>query len=275
VRQDTLANPFTDEVLEQVPLANSPLETVLFQLKFPATISKLKRALTTDELQNALADEFPYGEKQQSMTMLLQPGQAPIPEPGPEVWNLHSADRKTTVSLNGDSVSVVTGAYQSRQLFLNQIKTVLSAVDRLATPPGASRIGLRYIDRVSMEEEGAQEWVQTLTQGAQGVLSSLDEQRMRQLRLFVQHVVYGWEDSTLMQARWGILPSGSIIDGSMAVRGERTWFFDIDTFIEAEIDFDVEAITERTHALAKRSYRFFRWMVPPAALERFSPGEPS
>lgn len=274
MRQQTLANPFTDEELEQVPLANSPLETVLFQLKFPATISKLKRALTTDELQNALADQFPYGEKQQSMTMLLQPGQAPVPEPGPEVWTLQSPDRKTTVSLNGDSVSIVTGAYQSRNQFLDQIATVLRAVDRLATPPGASRIGLRYIDRVSMEEAGSQEWVQSLTPGAQGVLSSLDEQRMQQLHLFIQHVVYRWDDSTMMQARWGVLPSGAIIDGAMAARTERTWFLDIDTFMEAEIEFDLGNILDQANTLAKRSYRFFRWMVPPAGLERFSPGDP-
>ncbi len=78
-----------------------------------------------------------------------------------------------------------------------------------------------------------------------------------------------------MQARWGILPSGAIIDGAMAVRDTSTWFLDVDTFLEADIEFDVAAIKVLTNRLAERSYRFFRWMVPPVALDRFSPGEPS
>lgn len=273
--QGSVVNPFTDQDLEQVPLANSPLETVIFQLRFPDTLSKLRRALATDELQDALADVFPYVEKQQSVTMMLQPGQAPTPEPGPDVWMLRTADRKTTASMNGESVSVMTNDYQSRTSFLAQVHQVLEAVQRTASPPAASRIGLRYIDRVSMEDASSQEWVQKLTDGAQGVLSSIEEQRMSQLRLFIQHVVYGWEDGTQMQSRWGILPSGAILDGAMAVHNARTWFLDIDTFSESELSFDLNEVNLLTETLAKRSYRFFRWMVPPAALERFAPGATS
>lgn len=273
--QGSVVNPFTDEDLEQVPLANSPLETVIFQLRFPDTISKLRRALATDELQNALADVFPYVEKQQSVTMMLQPGQVPTPEQGPDVWMLRTADRKTTASMNGESVSVMTSAYQSRSSFFAEVNQVLEVVQRIASPPAASRIGLRYIDRVLMEDASAAEWVQGLTDGAQGVLSSIDDQGMSQLRLFIQHVVYGWEDGTQMQSRWGILPSGAILDGAMAVHNARTWFLDIDTFSETELPFDLGEINLLNQTLAKRSYRFFRWMVPPAALNRFAPGAPS
>lgn len=270
---DVVTDPFVDDELEEIPLAASPLETVIFQVQFPGSLSKLKQALATERVQALLSDDFPYAEKQRGVSWTLQPGQPPIQEPGAEFWNLSSADRSVTASFGGESVSITSRAYVSRDHFLDLISKVLTAVRETGNPPGVSRIGIRYIDRVLLNESGAREWTSKLSEPSRGVLAVIADDDMECVSLSIQQILYKWRDGPQIQGRWGLLPKGAVIDPNMKVHDVETWFLDIDTFIEdatGGLGFD-EAQTQLV-ALARRSYRFFRWMVPVPALNRFLPG---
>lgn len=265
-------DPFIDEDLEEIPLAASPLETVIFQVQFPGSLSKLKQALATERLQGLLVDDFPYAEKQRGMSWTFQPGLPPMQEAGSEFWNLSSADRNVTASFGGESVSVVTRSYSSRDEFLGLVRRVLTAVKEAGSPPAVSRIGVRYIDRVVMSEGGAREWLSTLSEPSRGVLAVIDEADVECVPLFIQQLVYKWREGPQLQGRWGVLPKGAVIDPNMKVHDTETWFLDIDTFVEDPTGaLGFEAARDQLESLARRSYRFFRWMVPVSALERFGP----
>lgn len=269
---ELVVDPFIDEDLEEIPLAASPLETVIFQVQFPGSLSKLKQALATERLQALLVDDFPYAEKQRGMSWTFQPGQMPVQEAGSEFWNLSSADRNVTASFGGESASVVTRSYGSRDEFVGLVRRVLAAVQEAGSPPAVSRIGLRYIDRVVLSESGAREWLSSLSEPSRGVLAVIDEADIECVPLCIQQLVYKWRDGPQLQGRWGVLPKGAVIDPNMKVHDTETWFLDIDTFIEdptGGLGFD--AATDQLESLARRSYRFFRWMVPLPALDRFRP----
>ena len=267
-----IMDPFTDEDLDEIPLAASPLETVIFQVQFPGSLSKLKQALAAEQVQAMLADDFPYAEKQRGVSWSIQPGQLPTQEPGAEFWNLSSADRGVTASLGGDSVSVVTKAYRSRDQFLTLVAKVLAAVREAGNPPAASRIGVRYIDRVLLDQPGAHEWASKLSEPSRGILAAIKPEDIECVPISIQQIVYKWRDGPQLQGRWGLLPRGAVVDPNMKVHDVDTWFLDIDTFVEdpsGALGFD-EA-RELLTTLTRRSYRFFRWMVPTSALERFQP----
>jgi len=270
---DAVLDPFVEDDLEEIPLAASPLETVIFQIQFPGSLSKLKQALATETLQTLLADSFPYAEKQRGLSWTFQPGQPPTQEPGAEFWNLSSADRSVTASFGGESVSVTTRSYVSRDHFLKLISKVLAAVREAGSPPGVSRIGVRYIDRVLLNEAGAHEWTSTLSVPSRGVLAVIKDADSECVTLSIQQIVYKWRDGPQLQGRWGLLPKGAIIDPNMKVHDVETWFLDIDTFIEdATGGLGFEEAEAQLVALTQRAYRFFRWMVPAPALKRFRPG---
>lgn len=267
-----VGSPFIDEDLEQIPLEASPLETVIFQVQFPGSLSKLKQALATERVQALLSEDFPYAEKQRGVNWTVQPGQSLIQEPGPEFWNLSSADRSITASFSGESVSVVTGSYESREQFLGLVKRVLAAVQEAGQPPAVSRIGIRYIDRVLLDDPSALEWESKLSEASRGVLAGIATKEIECVALSIQQILYKWADGPQLQGKWGILPKNALIDPNVKVHDVPTWFLDIDASIEDPTDgFAFGEISTQLERLARRSYRFFRWMVPLPGLDRFRP----
>jgi uncharacterized protein (TIGR04255 family) len=73
-------------------------------------------------------------------------------------------------------------------------------------------------------------------------------------------------------ARWGFMPENHSHDPEMMPPiKQRSWFLDIDSFREEPqfASFDAEEISNLAHALATRSYAFFRWAVTDKLLREY------
>lgn len=269
---EPVTSPFALEPLPEVSLGSTPLVAVLFQARFPMQVSKLHHALRVGELQDALADEYPFANQQDSFNFLVQPGQPPVPQQGPPTWVLQDESETWTCNISADSVALTSSKYASRRDFVERAERLLAAIESIAAPPRINRLGIRYLNRVENPDSAVTSWTRTLATGARGILSVVEAGDRPNIQTSISHVQYKWPDSEeQLQGRWGILPPGAVIDASMPPSPHESWVLDIDCYAEAEASFSAKPLAARMDDLAARAYRFFRWVVSPESLARFEP----
>lgn len=264
-------SPFALEDIEDIALGGTPLVSVLFQVRFPHPVTRVQQALDAKEFQRQLADAYPYAEEQEGMQVLLVPGQAPSVQPGPKAWTWRTADQRRTASITQEAVSLTVDDYTSRADFVTAAGELLELVGEVAHIPQSARIGIRYLNRV-VEDGTLRAWVPTLANGARGILADLSASD-EGIRHSFSQVVYAFSDQRTLQAKWGLLAPNAVMDPSMGPVDKTSWVLDIDCFEEVVRDYNAKEISTTLETLAKRSYRFFRWVVTPESLMRFEPQE--
>lgn len=270
---ELIASPFIDDPVAEVPLRKTPLESVLFQIRFPGHLSRLEQALSDGRLQAALAEEYPYAQQQETFNLVVQPGQQPQPQPGPPIWTLQDASQKWTCNLAPDSFGLMTTAYESRTDFVRRAEILLNCVCSVSSPPKVNRVGVRYFNRVARPLDDGGGWFMTLAEGARGILATTPVDERKGVVNSISQVLYERSSVEKLQCRWGILPGRAVIDPSMSPIEDGSWVLDIDAYYEELFDFSVQEISTRIERLASRAYTFFRWALTPASLQRFSPVE--
>jgi len=264
---DVIEDPFGQDEVPQVRLANNPLALTLFQARFPGTVSALQDAIDDKSLVRALSEDYPYVEPQDIFEIVVQPGKQPEPHrTTSKAWRLSDATRTLFVTISPDSVSFHTTRYKTRTEFLATASKVLEVIQHRTKAPAISRLGLRYTNRVD-GQSAVEKLIPRLAVGAQGILSVTSGS---QLQHAMGELVYSWpEDAHQILARWGLLPAGATLDPAMPSVQERSWVLDIDCYRETLMDFDAQTLTNELDRLSKRAYRFFRWAVTPDGLEMF------
>lgn len=267
-----MTSPFAPEPVPEIPLTDSPLTGVLFQVRFKGQVAVLRKALASGDLQTGLSEAFPFAEEQESYDLVVAPGRPATTKPGAKQWALTSDDGQRVVNIGDESIALTVKDYRSRSDLVAQIAALLRVTQEVAGPPSISRVGVRYLNRVN-ESDNLGQWISGLAEGARGILAARDTHDSH-IGLSMSHVVYEYSDMPFkLQARWGLLPANVVIDASMSPVENRSWILDADAFSEVDQKFDAEVISSTVGHLAARSYRFFRWVVTPACLERFGPRE--
>ncbi|CAN5602990.1 hypothetical protein BH11ACT8_BH11ACT8_11900 [soil metagenome] len=272
---EPISAPFADPPVAEVPLGRSPLVSVLFQVRFPGVASRIVQQLDANVIQQALADSFPFATQEQSFSLLVQPGQPPMQQAAGKVWVLHNADRTWTANIAGDSVALTTTAYESRQDFLQRAELFLKVIEETTGVPAMNRLGVRYLNRVAELNVDGQDWLQNLAIGARGILheaATFPEHRPHVVQAQSQ-MLYKWPPPTShnLQCTWGLVPPNVVTDPNMEPVAGESWLLDLDAFIEGQRSFHANSVVQQIDELANRAYRFFRWVLPPAALARFEP----
>lgn len=270
---DRIASPFADRPATEVPLGQTPLESVLFQVRFPGHLSKLQSALANGRLQDALSEQYPYAQQQETFNLVVAPGQAPQPQSGPPVWTIQDAGQDWICNFAADSFGLTTTSYTSRGDFIKRAGHLVGVVQDIARPPKANRIGMRYLNRVPRPLDDGGEWLMTLAEGARGVYAAAEPSDRAHIVNSLSQLVYEWSRLEKLQCRWGVLPANAIMDASMQAISDSSWVLDIDAFDESSFNFDVATIEGKLTVLAGRAYNFFRWVVTPESLERFLPAK--
>lgn len=267
---EDVASPFDTGLVAEVPLNDTPLVAVLCQVRFPRTLAGLPGLLTSGTLQSALQGLYPYAEVQQSFEFVPQAGSAPASRQGNDVWKFTDATEKWELTVAGDNVGFSTRAYKSRADFLEKLQASLKVIQEVVKPPGVGRVGVRYLNRVD-ETDRLEEWLRHLSASARGILTALDGSQAALVEHALSEVLYRWDDTTVgLQGRWGVLPAGAILDPVMPPSSHRSWVLDVDAFDDGgTMEFNSKDLGARIEELAARAYRFFRWVVTPAGIERF------
>jgi uncharacterized protein (TIGR04255 family) len=136
------------------PLPQAPVQLVVWQLQFAEPADIVPPAVGTT-FQDRLAHDSGGPFQLQRLTgqtfaiSFSEPGGQGLPqaEPAPiEGWSLRRGP--LAVTLNRQSLSVETNAYETWASFRSVVDLAIQALGEAVLLPGEQRLGLRYVDRV-------------------------------------------------------------------------------------------------------------------------------
>lgn len=254
-----LDDPFAAEALPELPLSPAPLVRVLAQLRFPAVMS-LARADFVAPFQQALRQIYPILRVEKAPNVII--GNTAVSLGSAPTWRFHDKADSWRVSLAQDFVALETVSYDSRRDFFARWKDVLIALQKVADLSTYDRHGIRYINRLTGNDlADLRKLVRTEVLGvsatpfAATLEQSLCETRFRQ-------------DTTTLNARWGMLPAGATTDPGIEPVNDPSWILDLDMFASGPREFQVSTVMEEGTRFAERLYAFFRWSVTGELLRR-------
>jgi uncharacterized protein (TIGR04255 family) len=247
-----MESPFTQDLLDEVPLQGGPLVRVIAQVRFPRVFD-FEQPETLRLLRIGLADAYPVANVGKSAQITFGPEGVTQGEPQ-AVLRCQSIDGAWQVSITESFVSLDTGAYASRSDFSARLLSILQVVFASMTPPIIERIGVRYINRICAPDlrEKLTRWIQPELHT--GVSVPLGDAKL--LHSFSESL-FEYNDSRLF-ARWGWLPAGAVPDASVPPVGDVSWQLDLDAFSEGRFAPNAVTVAEETAKLAELGHRFFR-----------------
>jgi uncharacterized protein (TIGR04255 family) len=258
-------DPFTPEVVEEVPLARAPLAVVLAQVRFPTNLQFATETSTIGAIQDRLMERYPILDRDHTVAFLIQPTQGVVPqqEEG-TVWRFRSKDRLWQVSLSTNFVALDTKNYESRTDFLARLRQVLSVLSEVAAPVECSRVGMRYVNRLTDQKflDDLSSWVRCEVVGPHSFIPS----DFAELTHSICESRFTVGDDRGAQVRWGRLPANAMVDPSFDPVPGPSWIFDFDMFSVHPQTFDPATITKSAESFSEYAYRFFRWASRPNLL---------
>ena len=258
-------DPFLAPPPNQVPLPRSPLVHVLAQIRFPPILA-IRSPDSASGFQEQLRADYPILDREEARQVTFGPDGAS--QTTEVIWRLSDRDRSWRASLATGFVALETTRYTSRADFAAHLRKVLAAAEVAFAPQIATRIGVRYIDRVEGEALHAiRKLVRPEVLGlAATPLAS------RTTHSLAETLLRGEQGQ--LRARWGLLPPQATVDPAAYPPVDRpTWILDLDMFQEAETLFAADELAATAERLAEQVYAVFRWAVTDEFLRHYG-GEP-
>lgn len=154
--------PKTDRVIYE----KNPLAEVVCQLRFP-------RILAVDDripahFQIILGENYPFVETKDVFQFNL--GESS--QMRRTHYDFSTSDKRYTVSLSSDSISISTNKYERWENFSSHIKHAVACLLKVYSVPIFTRVGLRYIDVISRKALSleSERWSELIQSSALGLL---------------------------------------------------------------------------------------------------------
>lgn len=245
----------------EVRLAHPPLAEVVCQVRFPP-ILRISREEPVG-FQEQVRHRFPQLQWEDGVQVKLPaPGNPNIPsaEFKPRLYRFISQDEQTAVSLTTNFYAVSTYQYVHWQEFATDLQLIHDTVQQVYQPAYATRIGLRYINRLTLAN--------THTQSKNELFSLLRPQITALLSGPV------WEDADEMGCQLSFTEQDMHFHFRIAyeqVNGSPTCLLDFDCFEKGNLP--LVGLIERCDRYHTIIYNAFRWSLLTDSLERFQPVE--
>lgn len=261
-----LDHPFGTSDVQSIALAEAPLERVFAQVRWQE-ISALKSDFDScaNKLAIAVSGEYPFRTDSTEVNVLLTPD-GPQQQAGGKIVQLRSADENWRVYFTATFLTLETTKYVDLEDMIRRFSVLLVSLTELVAIPTTSRLGFRYMNRISDPEDfgNIDNLVRPEVNGGLHVPTddyfsvghSLTES------LFVS------ENGSLL-AKWATLPPGAVLDQSIEPVQTKSWVLDLDAFHERPTTFDTGTILRQLKELSLIGYRFFRWSVEDKFFDRF------
>lgn len=246
-----------------LPLEKPPLAEVICQVRFPP-ILRIARD-EPSEFQERVRDRFPLLELAQGVLVNFPPPASnaiPAAEVSPRVFRFKSTNGKTAISLAVDFYALSTQNYRHWEGFAADLALVQEAVQSLYRPVHATRIGLRYINRFTIQSTGCGTM--------QEVLALLRPELTSLLR------TDAWDQPATMTTQLGLSDGDAMLTLRTAYSeapDEPFFLLDFDYFEEGSLEFD--RLVERCDRYHRVIYNAFRWSLLESSLARFKPTIPA
>jgi uncharacterized protein (TIGR04255 family) len=259
--------PFGTERVEEVALSNAPLVLVVAQVRFPE-VASIRQPEFIGPFQEAIRSRYPAGRPEREVQALFGP--EGVQSHSETVWRFRDKLDQWQVSLGPSFLALDTKAYANHADFVARLEEVLRALEQHVRPSLFDRLGLRYVDRVALEEPGGREQLSSLVRPEVAGVVAMGLGKGARLQHSICDSGFQLDDGATLHARWGLLPAGATFEPLRAEALEApSWVLDLDMFQLGPSDFDVAAMSGITSGFADRIYRVFRWIVTPDFLRRF------
>ena len=211
----------------------------------------------------ALAPEYPtYQEGVEASFQFAAGGigQPPLQSTHKTI-TVRTASGKTAVSVTPSGITYETGEYDSRRTMLAHLETLLSAAFPVIEAASFDRIGVRYSNLFSRDQQ--------LTHNVRSSLFEAEELATEGARLSqsVSEAVYAIDAATSLLVRSALLPTNVSIDPGIVVPvdGPGVFLLDLDSFTTTPtINTGVTAVLGKVDELAQRAAGYFLWSLKPA-----------
>ncbi len=221
------------------------IKTAVCELRFPAILEYETKPPIA--LQRELRREYPEYEKQQALKV-ADPSELEVKHV------LKSRKGDWLVTIRTYSIAVQTSRYTRFSEFLDRLQYILDKSLPLLDTDFFTRVGLRYINEIRLEDGGPPGWIND------------------DLIAPIVHGIYGTVDRYVQEVR------GSMATGKFTFRHgiaglekgkEDIYLVDFDFFNENVQAGDVIPMVREFN---KEAFRFFQWAIGPKAKERL--GQP-
>lgn len=255
----------------QYTLGRPPLAQALAQVRFPL-LARLQTFEGVAPLQEALLDEYPYMDKVAQAGLAISIGQAAALSPETTTsWHFRDDDGRLIV-LESNSFTLSVGKqYRGFTDFRERFSRALAALQVAFSLRRCLQIGVRFVNIIddTADEEGQWKKIfdRSIVGWPAGEIVHGDtrlQSSVSQIQLVSPPVNELADFPADIQAviRHGVAPATSVIPGIPPIRLEdRSFFLDIDIFIAASQEFDVNGIINQVQAMHSQTDRFFRWAL--------------
>jgi len=259
-RQDIAVS---EEAARELVLTHSPLVRVLTQVKWPR-FADFDLTATAAGLGKLISAAFPLVEQAPEMEITFTPDGAQQQASG-VLHKFTSIDNSWAVTLGGTFLAIETSAYTSHEDFIERLRVVTTALASVAEIRVWDRLGYRYTNRLTEEDDLANlnEYFDTAVLGSaaldipHGLVHSITES------------VFEADGSRLL-VRSAFLPPRGTIDPTIPVSEGKSWYLDLDAFREIRTPFSPESLTETATQLARTAYTYFREVITDEFKRRFA-----
>lgn len=253
-------------------LGRPPLAQALAQVRFPL-IAKLQTFEGVAPLQEALQEEYPYMDKVVETGMAISVGQpaAAFQTETTNSWHFKD-DEDRLIVLNSNSLTLSSGKqYDGFTEFRDRFNRVLVALQSTLSLRRCLQIGIRYVNLVDDTGEEAGQWKKIFKPSIVGWPASDIVHGDTRLQVSVSQIqlvsspinaLADFPADVQAVVRHGIAPEKSVMPGIPPITVvDRSFFLDIDMFIAASQEFDVNEIISQLRTMHSQTARFFRWAL--------------
>jgi len=246
---------------DRIVFRKSPLRLVIGQVRFPLLFRFNERPFLAP-FQEALAAEYPrVGQEQQIAVKFSARGV----EPGGEMlWRFGDRDGSWSVVLSEGALTLESRKYTSIDEFVSRFQRVLQAAETHLGVTERTRLGLRFINELrAPRADTLARWAQLLNPAFVGFAGSgVVEGDVRH----AFHELRTTRADGFLVIRHGLL-AGTTVEPRPGEKPEEGPFYliDLDYFVEAERELNVEAEAAQLRAYNEAIYQFFRWSVDEGA----------
>jgi len=244
---------------QEVRLDRSPLSEVICQVKFPPILRIGKDSPTN--FQESIRNRFPGLEIDQGV---IQPlginpvSENPVVGTLPKLYRFKTYDSKSYVALTYDFFAFSTTNYSHWEDFVNNISFIEQAVLEEFKPPYISRLGLRFINRITRKNSGCKTLIELKGLLRDEFTCLISTDIWKEPIEMISHIVLP-DNKAKLTLRYGYSKED----------GEPFFLLDFDYFEDCQLEFI--NLSKRINHYHNKIYQAFRWCFKENSLSNFKP----
>jgi uncharacterized protein (TIGR04255 family) len=257
---NTVCNVDFDFVKEQPRLLESPLKTVICQVRFPAQIGFSESHVRP--VQRRLARDYPRAEVAHLSEVRVDAvGVTPLSNE--QVFHLRDPVASWTVTITRAFLSLETTAYVDFPDFIRRWYAVMSVVAEELDLDRQERIGLRYINEISVESEPTPEVLRSIL-------------RSEVVGIVGAHPATERLITSMNELRFAEDRGACAVRHGLRRESEKTvYVVDLDLYDDVPGELDVDGQAKLLGSFNHRAFQLFQWLVSSEQFERFRPEAPA